>query len=854
MADKHENKLPIQNTKSPLETALELAKKGFAVFPCKEFPLTEGEKAGQPDKGPYTKHGFKDATTDEKKIREYWKRHPKALIGIATGEASGGLVVIDLDKDKKNPNFLESLEIAGVKTFNALLGREESAPLPNTLTVGTWSGALQLYFNGTKEQLDNIKSRNSFIGPNIDVKANGGYVIASGSRIVGGIGDGREYVIEKAAFIEPLPDNIYQILTKKKDNKKEKVENKNTSTVSNKLHYRVQKLVEEALSDEIRKLATTDEGSRNEQINATAYSLGQIVARGLLDESTVRTEIEKACGLSGNRYIETDGYTAFINSLNSGLEDGILSPRQFNAEIEALIAGGESGKPISNESQEVQAAQVVSSDSQWEKPIPFDDFDLPSIDPSILPPLLGEYCSALAEECQVPVEMPVSMSLAVGAIAAQGKFETLVRGEYKEPCSLYMLCLLESANRKSSVVKACSAPLIEYEMNIREEKKDEIAQQISERKTLERAIEKKRQEIVKAKTREDRKKVAQEVFELEKELPEVESLPRYLVDNVTPEALAAIMAENNERIGIMDGEGGIFNILAGQYSKGVPNLDLFLKAHTGESVHVDRRLSESIVLYHPNLSLGLSVQPFVLTDREQGKAFRQRGLDARFLYVLPKSLLGSRNIESGTMPYEVKQRFHNKIFSLLSMGNPVNDYGESVPYTLKLSQEAYALWVDFAKQVESQLVDGGDFEGLKDWGGKFCGAVIRLASVLHVFRKDVPQDHDIDLETMQSAIGLGIVYAEHAKAAYGIMGTNEANEAAKRILKWICEKHQPEFSTQACWQAVRGSFPIMEKVVEGLNALVDRGYIREKPMAEKKGPGRKPRPSYFVNPATFSGK
>lgn len=57
-----------------LTAALRYAERGLPVFPCKP-----GKKV------PLTAHGFKDATTDPAVIKTWWKKHPKANIGVATG-------------------------------------------------------------------------------------------------------------------------------------------------------------------------------------------------------------------------------------------------------------------------------------------------------------------------------------------------------------------------------------------------------------------------------------------------------------------------------------------------------------------------------------------------------------------------------------------------------------------------------------------------------------------------------------------------------------------------------------------------------------------------------------------------
>ena len=66
-----------------LDAALAYAAQGWPIFSCRI------------DKSPYTKHGVNDATTDPERIKEMWKRHPKANIGLNAGEA--GFLIIDLD-------------------------------------------------------------------------------------------------------------------------------------------------------------------------------------------------------------------------------------------------------------------------------------------------------------------------------------------------------------------------------------------------------------------------------------------------------------------------------------------------------------------------------------------------------------------------------------------------------------------------------------------------------------------------------------------------------------------------------------------------------------------------------------
>jgi hypothetical protein len=134
-----------------LAAALRLAERERPVFPCGA------------DKRPLVRHGFHDASTDPDAIRRWWTRWPAALIGMPTGAASG-VVVIDLDaKDGRD----------GIAAFEALrAGRE----LPMHPAVRTRSGGRHLYFAAVPGRT--IRSSASRLAPGVDVRGEGGYVIA----------------------------------------------------------------------------------------------------------------------------------------------------------------------------------------------------------------------------------------------------------------------------------------------------------------------------------------------------------------------------------------------------------------------------------------------------------------------------------------------------------------------------------------------------------------------------------------------------------------------------------------------------------------------------------------------------
>lgn len=130
-----------------LDAALAWAGRGFRVF-----PLSPGTKI--PPKGFAWKA---EATRDPTKLTAWWTDYPNCNIGVATGD---GLVVVDVDAHKPG-------------ALGALLALD----LPDdTLTVKTPGGGFHLYYLG-----DDVANSANKLGPGIDVRGVGGYVVAPGS-------------------------------------------------------------------------------------------------------------------------------------------------------------------------------------------------------------------------------------------------------------------------------------------------------------------------------------------------------------------------------------------------------------------------------------------------------------------------------------------------------------------------------------------------------------------------------------------------------------------------------------------------------------------------------------------------
>jgi len=144
---------------SMLELALRYARQGIRVAPMRPE-----------NKRPFTEHGIKDATTDEDLIRFWWRKWPYAWPGLAMGGEAG---VFTLDVDVKNG-------VDGWATLTALgVIIEQSTP-----RIRTPSGGTHLIFKQPPFPISNSAGK---LGPGLDIRTTGGYIIAAGSETAEGV-------------------------------------------------------------------------------------------------------------------------------------------------------------------------------------------------------------------------------------------------------------------------------------------------------------------------------------------------------------------------------------------------------------------------------------------------------------------------------------------------------------------------------------------------------------------------------------------------------------------------------------------------------------------------------------------
>jgi putative DNA primase/helicase len=233
-----------------LDAGLRYAKRGWPIFPC------NGKKE------PLTRHGCKDATTDEQQIRAWAKQYPGALWSYALPKE---IVVIDLDVKRGKNGVTEFEKLQGCKP------NEFDAP-----RVATATGGMHVYT--TVDQA--FKNTRNVIATGIDTRTDGGYVaLPSGPQA------GYRWLTDPSTPLPSIPRWADAAL---------RVNSNFESVVNGRPYQGLSPFGNIMLSSALEAIRNAPDGSQEETLNGRSYQIGRFVGGGLLEREPTIGELIKA--------------------------------------------------------------------------------------------------------------------------------------------------------------------------------------------------------------------------------------------------------------------------------------------------------------------------------------------------------------------------------------------------------------------------------------------------------------------------------------------------------------------------------------------------------------------------------
>lgn len=258
---------------------------GWSVFPC--------EPQGKRPLGRLVPHGLKNATTDPAAIDRWWAKVPNANIGLATGIAFD---VLDVDDDVGHDILVAEMPLDALTIDGP------------TVTTGR---GFHCYVAPT-----GLGNRVNFV-LGCDWRGVGGYVVAppsvhpTGAMYRWHLGeDDLDFVVRVP--VRPAPAWLLELLHRRRT----------TPTATTTAGQARSAYGRRALEGEVGKVLLAPVGQRNHALNAAAFSLGQLVAGGVLGVDQVIDALLLAAGRVGLEVSETR------KTIASGLRSGAAQPRR----------------------------------------------------------------------------------------------------------------------------------------------------------------------------------------------------------------------------------------------------------------------------------------------------------------------------------------------------------------------------------------------------------------------------------------------------------------------------------------------------------------------------------------------
>ena len=448
-----------------------------------------------------------------------------------------------------------------------------------------------------------------------------------------------------------------------------------------------------------------------------------------------------------------------------------------------------------------------------------------------LPPLIRGAVMEVCDFVKSPAPLVAMSALAALSVAIQAHNDVQRAEKLEGPCSLFLCCIADSGERKTSCDGYFTKALRNYETDEREAAKP-LIQAYETDLDVWRSKRSGVQEKIKSLTKEGKSTnlLENHLHDLDKDKPKPPRVPRLIYSDATPEGLALELVKSWPSGGIFSNEGGV--VLGGSgmgKESAMRNMARLNQLWDGKIGSTTRATTESYGETTARLTMSLQVQEPTLRaffDNTKGLA-RGTGFLARFLVAWPESTMGTRMFSPPPDNWPALAGFNNRLTAILDRHAPVDDNGVLTPAMLTLSPDAKQAWIDFHNQIETMLGMGGELYDLRDVGSKAADNVVRLAALFHTFAGSIGP---IDLDCVESAVQIVTWHLTEAKRFLGELAMPPEVANPMRLESWMLDYCQRENTDKVPTSQIQQFGPggLRDKAThtEAIKELADLGRAR----------------------------
>lgn len=722
---------------TPLEAALAYARRGWRVIPIPpglKFP--QGFPAWQ-----------REGSTDEAKIRHWWGQAPDHGIGIVTG-ATSGLWVLDVDvADGKR----------GDETLAELI--DAYGPLPDTYEVVTGSGGRHIYFAWPHGQTIR-NSASGRLGPGLDVRGEGGFVVAPPSIHA----NGTAYELEASSTVD-LAHSPGWMLAKLDEPEPQARRSAPSAAAGDRPGdlWAASTTWAEILEPDGWQLDHVDRDNehhwvrpgkdKREGTSATTGYKGSDVLK-------VFTSSMTGVGLHADETYTKIGYYAATRF-------GDTTKESISAAAKALRADGYHAPPLpdlddmlgdSLKTPRVPGSSTpvvpASKTITWRQPTAIPDAPQPDVPVDAFPTWIAAQIHNATRQLGCDPVLPLIFGLGALSVASLGHLQIKVRaGETLRNTGLYLAASGVPATGKSPALDFMIDPVRDHEEQCIEHAKATVA----EAEAAKSIALKKANEAIDSAAKTGDPDRARDAVTLRAAHALIDTPPagELMTTNITPEKVATLMQANGERIAIVSDESGVLNVDRYGDKKGGSNMDIYLQGFTGQPVVVHRQNAPPVRMRHPLMAIVAGVQPEALTAAMGSDEFRNRGLGPRFLTVSTTKLATNTDIDLDLWDEGIATTYDDKLTALAKQWS-----SWATPATLTIAPDARRTYSTWAADLRRREGDGGQLEGESGWVSKLRSSTIRIAALFHL-ADGASHDAPISDEALQRAIRVAEFFVDH---------------------------------------------------------------------------------------------
>lgn len=508
---------------------------------------------------------------------------------------------------------------------------------------------------------------------------------------------------------------------------------------------------------EMRTLAATKEGGRNNALNNAAKILSHFIP-DFWSEDEARTWLY-----------------------------GALDPSYPHIEAEATITSA-----FKSAAKDWKATRVDEAPPAWTP-------NTQAIEPTrsaqdhykapleCLPPLMYQFVTGTSTQSQIVPEMALLAALCSVSYVTGGNVLVDLNGYY-EPVVIWSVLAAEPSERKSSALRAAAknplkAAVAEFWAGVADEQaqiKDKLGIEKEKHKKLKAALagESKdmQQDLDEHRLDEHRRNIA----DLESQMI---SKPIWSVTDSTTEGLETAMVETDGAVASFTDEAALLSTIAGRYAGGRGiSLGSLNQAWSNESIFVLRQ-SQRRQVDKPFAVLCQFIQPGPFTEIMAALRREEDGFLSRWLFCDP-ALYGPRTSYTQPPDHQTRARWVCVLTALLKRFWP-----QKQPTVLSLSADAWAVYHEVFAQID---VDQRSYNKVNpafaQWLGKGPnGHIVRVAALFELIHDQ--QAQEISGEAMRRAVHLfWWLRAEALKAMHTTGGEAMRSEVEREILSWIAKR------------------------------------------------------------------